>query len=67
VIGAVVVVIGAGALVMASAHAFAGTPDAGHFSDAGETASGLARYVGRGVGAIFALILSTPRSSAPAR
>jgi Mn2+/Fe2+ NRAMP family transporter len=57
VIGAVVVVIGAGALVMASAHAFAGTPDAGHFSDAGETASGLARYVGRGVGAIFALIL----------
>jgi NRAMP (natural resistance-associated macrophage protein)-like metal ion transporter len=57
VIGAVVVVIGAGALMMASAHAFAGTPDAGHFSDAGETASGLARYVGRGVGAIFALIL----------
>jgi NRAMP (natural resistance-associated macrophage protein)-like metal ion transporter len=57
VIGAVVVVIGAGALMMASAHAVAGTPDAGHFSDAGETASGLARYVGRGVGAIFALIL----------
>jgi hypothetical protein len=43
--------------MMTSAHAVAGTPDAGHFSDAGETASGLARYVGRGVGAIFALIL----------
>jgi NRAMP (natural resistance-associated macrophage protein)-like metal ion transporter len=56
-IGAIVVVVGAAALMIASAHAFHGTPAAGHFSDAGGTASGLAQYVGRGEAAIFALIL----------
>ena len=56
-IGAFVVVIGGAALMIASAHAFAGTPNAGHFTDAGGTAAGLAHLVGRGAGAIFALIL----------
>jgi NRAMP (natural resistance-associated macrophage protein)-like metal ion transporter len=56
-IGAFVVVIGGAALMIASAHAFSGTPAAGHFTDAGGTAAGLARYVGRGAGPIFALIL----------
>jgi Mn2+/Fe2+ NRAMP family transporter len=56
-IGAFVVVIGAAALMIASAHAFAATPAASHFTDAGGTAAGLAHYIGRGAGAIFALIL----------
>jgi Mn2+/Fe2+ NRAMP family transporter len=56
-IGAVVVVVGAAALMIASAHAFAGTPTGGHFTDAGGTAAGLARYAGRAAAAIFALIL----------
>jgi NRAMP (natural resistance-associated macrophage protein)-like metal ion transporter len=57
VIGAVVVVVGAAALLMASAHAFAGTREAGGFTDAGGTAAGLARHVGHVAGALFALIL----------
>jgi Mn2+/Fe2+ NRAMP family transporter len=56
-IGAIVVVVGAAALMIASAHAFSGTRAAGQFSDAGGTASGLAHYIGRGEGAIFAVIL----------
>ena len=57
VIGAFVVVIGAAAIMIASAHAFSGTTDFGNFTDAGGTATGLANYVGRAEGAIFALIL----------
>src|ERR1700686_5314793 len=38
-IGAVVVVVGAGALICVSAFAFAHTPYAGHFTDAGGTAA----------------------------
>jgi Mn2+/Fe2+ NRAMP family transporter len=56
-IGAFVVVIGAAALMIASAHAFAGTNAAGHFTDAGGTAAGLAHYIGRAAGGLFALIL----------
>jgi Mn2+/Fe2+ NRAMP family transporter len=56
-IGAVVVVIGAAALMIATAHTFGGTPAAHGFTDAGGTAAGLAHYVGRAEGAIFALIL----------
>ena len=57
VIGALVVVVGAAALMIATAHAFAGTHDVGGFTDADGTAKGLARYVSRAEGAIFALIL----------
>ena len=56
-IGAVVVVVGAAALMIAAARAFAGTAELGQFNDAGGTAAGLAHYVSRGEGAIFALIL----------
>src|SRR6202049_1138131 len=40
-IGAIVVVVGAAALICVSAFAFEHTPYAGHFTDAGGTASGL--------------------------
>ncbi|HEY6395979.1 MAG TPA: NRAMP family divalent metal transporter, partial [Solirubrobacteraceae bacterium] len=56
-IGAVVVVAGAGALVCVSAFAFAHTPFAGHFTDAGGTASGLEHTLGHAAGALFALLL----------
>jgi Mn2+/Fe2+ NRAMP family transporter len=56
-IGAVVVVIGAAALICVSAFAFAGTPYFGHFTDAGGTAAGLDHTVGSVAGAFFALVL----------
>jgi len=56
-IGAVVVVVGAAVIMMATAAAFAGTSDAGAFTDALGTATGLAQYVGPAVGTIFALVL----------
>jgi NRAMP (natural resistance-associated macrophage protein)-like metal ion transporter len=57
VIGAFVVVIGAGAIIAVTAFAFAGTPYFGHFSDAGAVASGLARELGSTAGTFFAIIL----------
>ncbi|HUY98669.1 MAG TPA: NRAMP family divalent metal transporter [Verrucomicrobiae bacterium] len=57
VIGAVVVIIGAAALMMAAAHAFQGTPQAGHFVNAGQVAVGLARGVSGAAGAMFAVVL----------
>jgi Mn2+/Fe2+ NRAMP family transporter len=57
VIGAFVVVIGAGALVAVTAFAFAGTPDFGHFADAGTVASELGRRLGSTAGAFFAIVL----------
>ncbi len=56
-IGAIVVVVGAGILVCVSAFAFAHTPYAGHFTDAGGTANGLDHTLGPTAGAFFALIL----------
>jgi Mn2+/Fe2+ NRAMP family transporter len=56
-IGAVVVVLGAGALICISAFTFAHTSYAGHFTDAGGTASGLERLLGAPAGAFFALAL----------
>jgi Mn2+/Fe2+ NRAMP family transporter len=56
-IGAVVVVIGAAALMCVSAFAFAGTPYFGHFHDAGATASALEKVLGPPAGAFFALVL----------
>jgi NRAMP (natural resistance-associated macrophage protein)-like metal ion transporter len=57
VIGAFVVVIGAGALVSITAFAFSGTPLFGHFADAGAVASEIARRVGSSSGTFFAIVL----------
>jgi Mn2+/Fe2+ NRAMP family transporter len=57
VIGAFVVVIGAVAVMIAVAHAFQGTADAGKFVDAQAVAQGLARHVSNTAGAIFAVVL----------
>jgi Mn2+/Fe2+ NRAMP family transporter len=57
VIGAFVVVIGAGALVGVTAFAFVGTGYFGHFVDAGAVASGLAQELGSTAGTFFAIVL----------
>jgi NRAMP (natural resistance-associated macrophage protein)-like metal ion transporter len=57
VIGAFVVVIGAGALVAVAAFAFVGTPSFGHFTNAGAVASELAEHVGPAAGTLFAIVL----------
>jgi NRAMP (natural resistance-associated macrophage protein)-like metal ion transporter len=57
VLGALVVVIGAAAIMMAAASAFTGTPDFGHFTDAYGVARGLHVHISPVVGAIFALLL----------
>jgi NRAMP (natural resistance-associated macrophage protein)-like metal ion transporter len=57
VLGAIVVVVGAAAIMVAAASAFSGTSDFGRFSSGLEVAQGLARHVGPAVGAIFALLL----------
>jgi NRAMP (natural resistance-associated macrophage protein)-like metal ion transporter len=57
VIGAFVVVLGAGAMISLAAFAFGGTAVAGHFSDAGAVASALRRYVSPTAGAFFAVVL----------
>ena len=57
VIGIVIVVIGAGAMIGVSAAAFAHTPLFGHFSDAGGVAAGIGRYVSHAAGVLFAIVL----------
>ena len=57
VIGAFVVVLGAGAIIAVAAFAFVGTPYFGQFSNAGAVASGLARELGSAAGTCFAIIL----------
>jgi Mn2+/Fe2+ NRAMP family transporter len=57
VIGAFVVVIGAGALIAVTAFAFGGTGAFGHFSDAGAVARELRRHIGSVGGTFFAVIL----------
>jgi Mn2+/Fe2+ NRAMP family transporter len=56
-IGAVIVVLGAAALIAVSAFAFHHTPYFGHFLDAGATASGLDHVLGPTAGAFFAVVL----------
>jgi tetrahydromethanopterin S-methyltransferase subunit F len=51
------VVIGAAALMGATAAAFAGTRGLGHFTDAAGLASGLQAYAGRAAGVLFAIAL----------
>jgi NRAMP (natural resistance-associated macrophage protein)-like metal ion transporter len=57
VIGAFVVVLGAGALISVTAFAFDGTGYAGHFNDAGTVATELGRTLGSTAGTFFAIIL----------
>jgi NRAMP (natural resistance-associated macrophage protein)-like metal ion transporter len=56
-IGAVVVVVGAAALICTSAFAFAGTPYFGNFTDAGATATALKDVLGPVAGAFYAIVL----------
>ena len=56
-LGAIVVVVGAAALVCVSAFAFKGTSFFGHFIDAGATATGLEHRLGSTSGAFFAIVL----------
>jgi Mn2+/Fe2+ NRAMP family transporter len=56
-IGAVVVVLGAAALICVSAFAFGHTPYFGHFTNAGGTASGLDHTLGSTAAAFFAIVL----------
>jgi NRAMP (natural resistance-associated macrophage protein)-like metal ion transporter len=56
-IGALIVVVGAAALISVSAFAFDGTHYFGGFGDAGATAVGLRHVLGSTAGAIFAVIL----------
>jgi Mn2+/Fe2+ NRAMP family transporter len=57
VIGSVVVVIGASAIMMATAAAFIGTKDFGKFTDALGVANGLKDHISPVVGALFAALL----------
>jgi NRAMP (natural resistance-associated macrophage protein)-like metal ion transporter len=57
VLGSVIVVVGAAAIMMATASAFTGTSDFGHFNDALGVARGLGRHISPAVGGIFALLL----------
>jgi Mn2+/Fe2+ NRAMP family transporter len=57
VIGALVVVIGATAIMVAAAFAFSHTSFAGKFTDANALANGLKTAVGPAAGAIFSILL----------
>jgi len=57
IIGSVIVVVGAAALMITTAFAFGGTALSGHFVDAGRVASGLAEHNGHLSGILFAVVL----------
>jgi len=57
VIGIAIVIVGGAALMGACAAAFAGTPAAGHYTDAAGLAAGIAASAGRAAGALFAVAL----------
>src|SRR5580693_8791848 len=56
-IGIVIVVVGAAAVIGATAAAFAGTKGAGNFTDAAGIAHGISAYAGRAAGVVFAVAL----------
>ena len=56
-LGALVVVIGAAAIMMATASAFTGTSEFGHYQDALHVARGLASHISPIAGTILALLL----------
>ncbi len=55
--GILLVMVGAIALMVASAAVFVGRPEAGHFTDAGGVAAGFGKYVSPTVGILFAIAL----------
>ena len=57
IIGIVIVIVGAAAMMGFCAATFAGHPTFGHFTDAGGTATGLGHYVSRTAGVLFAIAL----------
>ena len=57
VLGIVIVVAGAAAMMAFCAAAFRGTPEFGQFQDAGTVAAGLARHIGPVAGVFFAIAL----------
>lgn len=57
ILGSVIVVIGAGALIATCAAGLAGHGGTNSFTNALEVARGLGRYVGHGSGTLFAIIL----------
>ncbi|MGB9227597.1 NRAMP family divalent metal transporter [Mycobacterium sp.] len=57
VIGIVVVMAGATALMAVTAFGLAGTGDVGNFTDAGAVAAGLAKHLGSTAGVLFAIVL----------
>lgn len=57
VLGIAVVMVGATALMAVAAFGLSGTAEAGHFTDAGAVATGLANHFGSTVGVLFAIIL----------
>jgi NRAMP (natural resistance-associated macrophage protein)-like metal ion transporter len=57
VLGSFVVVLGASLLLITAAFAFAHSPLAGKFTDAGGVARGLAHTIGHGTGTMFAIVL----------
>ena len=56
-IGIGIVIIGATAMISFTAAAFSGHPEFGHFVDAAGVAEGLAKYVSRTAGVLFAIAL----------
>jgi Mn2+/Fe2+ NRAMP family transporter len=57
IIGAFIVVLGAGALMVVTGFGLAGTPAHGHFVDAGATAQALRHHVSSAAGSFFAILL----------
>jgi Mn2+/Fe2+ NRAMP family transporter len=56
-IGAVVVVVGAACIMMASSSAFTGASDFGHYRDALSVAQGFGKHISPLVGAVFSVLL----------
>jgi len=57
ILGSLVTILGAGALMVTCAFAFDHTPLAGHYRDSAGVAAGLGRYLGHGAGTLFAIVL----------
>lgn len=57
VLGIIIVIAGAAAMIAFCASTFAGRPEFGHFQDAGQVAVGLGRHVGPVAGVCFAIAL----------
>ena len=57
VIGSLVTVVAAGAMVVTCAFAFAHSPFSGHFTDAAGVATGLGQRLAHGTGALYSLVL----------